>query len=202
MEDQLVRDIFIANIRELELQRRFYKKLRAPDEVLREVQAFERGVADQAKLKSLKAGRDLSPYREAKSEVSIKQEPGIKRLSGNSRPKNKREWETKEPKAYFRCGKTPLVKDHQLKCPAKGQECQSCGKTGHFEKVCGNNGKNPKGRSGKVRLIVEGRDSEDEMNELKDNTRSCIPPPASFTWIAEKPKNDQGLSRYQILRRT
>ncbi len=42
LEDELVRDIFIANIREPELQRRFYKKLRAPDEVLKEVQAFER----------------------------------------------------------------------------------------------------------------------------------------------------------------
>ncbi len=55
---------FIAKMREPELLSRFNQKLRAPEEVLREIQAVERGVANQSQPKSLKAGKDLSPQRE------------------------------------------------------------------------------------------------------------------------------------------
>ncbi len=72
LEEELVRDVFIANMREPELQRRFYKKLRAPDEVLRDVQAFGRGAANQSQLESLKAGRHKTPLRE-KPNLTIKQ---------------------------------------------------------------------------------------------------------------------------------
>ena len=119
LEDDLVRDIFIANIREPELQRRFYKKLRAPHEALREVQAYERGVADQSKMKSLKAGRDISTYRE-KTQLSIKQEPGFMKVSGFQTNRGKRNHE----EACFRYGKVPFIKGHQLKCPAKNQELE------------------------------------------------------------------------------
>ncbi len=157
LEDELVRDVFIANMREPELQRRFYKKLRAPEDVLREVQAFERGVANQSQMKSLKAGRDISPPREKQS-LSIKQEPGIMRLSGNPRGRPGRDMQQNRSEACFRCGKTPFIIGHQLKCPAKNQECRACGKSGHFEKVCEKNGKNPRLRTEKVKLVREYED--------------------------------------------
>ena len=64
----VIRDIIFANIREPELQRRVYKMLQAPKEVLRVVQAYERGVADQSKLKWLKAGRNIPLSRNKECE--------------------------------------------------------------------------------------------------------------------------------------
>ncbi len=84
LEDELVRDIFIANMREPELQRRFYKKLMAAEEVLCEVQAIERGAANQSQMKSLRAGRDTTPPRDH-GQLNIKQEPGIMRLIGHQK---------------------------------------------------------------------------------------------------------------------
>ena len=178
LEDELVRDVFIANMREPELQRRFYKKLRAPDEVLREVQAFERGAANQSQLKSIKAGRDMSPQRE-KQTLSIKQEPGIMRIAGNQKGRYIKEQHQTKQEACFRCGKVPFVKGHQLKCPARGQECRACGKMGHFEKVCGQNGKNPRARPGKVKLIRENDGSDVEMEDqgLGEKRQGTTPNP-------------------------
>ncbi len=76
------------------------EKIASTRRVLIGVPAYERGVADKSKLKS---------------------------LSNDSRKRD----------ACFICQKTPLDISHQLKFPAKGQECRSCGKPGHFAINCG-----------------------------------------------------------------
>ncbi len=50
LEDELIRDVFISNIEHLELQRRFCIKMLSPVDLLREIQAYERGVGDQQTL--------------------------------------------------------------------------------------------------------------------------------------------------------
>ncbi len=57
-----------------------------------------------------------------------------------------------------------------------------CGKLGHSEKVCGQNGKNPRARAGKVKLVWENDGSDVEMEEqgLGDNVRELYPTPSVF----------------------
>ena len=45
-----------------------------------------------------------------------------------------------------KCGYYPHGKDQE--CPAKGKECNACGKTGHFSSVCRSSGKASQGSSG------------------------------------------------------
>ncbi len=104
------------------------------------------------------------------------------RLSGYQKPKFRKEVDKSKNESCFRCGKTPLVKGHQLKCPARDQECRACEKLGHFEKVCGANAKNPRARSGKVRLIRDGSDHDIEMEDasLDENVKELYPTSSIF----------------------
>ncbi len=50
LEDEIIRDVFISNIDHPELQGRFCIKMLSPMDLLREIQAYERGVGDQQTL--------------------------------------------------------------------------------------------------------------------------------------------------------
>ena len=55
--NELAKDIFIANMRDLELQRKFCKKIKAADEVWQEAIAHERGTINQKHLKAIRTGQ-------------------------------------------------------------------------------------------------------------------------------------------------
>ena len=59
---------------------------------------------------------------------------------------------------------------------------------GHFEKVSGNNGKNPRARDGKVKMLKENGESDTDMNNLK-NIRELYPTPSVIQLEAREANN-------------
>ena len=60
--------------------------------------------------------------------------------------------------------------EHLKTCEAKGKQCNKCGMTGHFGKVCTNNPNNTKKRTAAPRRInwVEADDEQETTDEQEE----------------------------------
>ena len=146
LEIELVRDLFITNMNNLELQRKFLRKTWDAAAVLEEALAWQRGVADQGSLtklgKSKLTGNTLmsstmdageNVAKEANAGPVIKMEP----ISAIQRPQNS---ERRGANTNCRnCG-NQFGSMHMQRCPAPGKVCQRCGKSDHFARVCRSSG--------------------------------------------------------------
>ena len=133
-EASLVKDLFIAKIKNKELQMKFCREKTSPDEVLKYVILYERGTQASNNFQLI-----------TKSNVQIKQEPTFsiqnrgrrQQRGGLSQRGRGRLNRTKARSDQCRnCGGKYPHKDGD--CPAKGKECRLCNRIGNFECMCNN----------------------------------------------------------------
>ena len=144
LEQELIRDLFITNIRDLDLQRKFFSKEYDPAKVLEIALAWERGAFDQKKLATMKAPPAASPLLPGSLDPapkvdpatgdattatqSVKMEPiGAVQQNSDRGPR--------KPANCRNCG-NQFGQGHAKRCPARGQTCRNCGKDNHFARVC------------------------------------------------------------------
>ena len=99
-----------------------------------------------------------------------------------------------QPETCRNCGGVyPHIKD----CLAKGKECHSCKKIGHFSKVCRSSSK-PKPARNRVHIVSNTpRDDPDYIFTLTNNTSNKNQPPQCEVLIDNQPVNviiDSGAS--------
>ena len=139
--ESLVHDIFILNMRNPVVQERHCTEPKAtPKEVLEFAIAFEEGSLRQ------------KSYGEAK--IEIKTEPVCN---------------VNERKDCLRCGMENFTMDHLKVCRAKGKQCNKCGMTGHFGKVCTRIQKQGPTKQPPQRVnLVEGEKQDSDYDNSSD----------------------------------
>ncbi len=172
-----------------------YTGARTATEVLRRDERARRGAtrstgvrtANQTQVQSIKTNM-AQLAQENYPQTKVKTEPGIMKISnpnqrstrGQRPPQQQRNGQNQKEEACWRCGKYPFVAGHQLKCPARMQQCRSCGKNGHFEKMCRQGRRNA---DNKVKLLrdYDEMDPElsDEMHE-EEGDREIFPSQSVF----------------------
>ena len=114
VESALVRDIFITNMRNVEIQKKLCIEYLTPENVLSYVLVHEKGTKiHQQYLK-------FPNYNAVQRPQYIKNEPTLN-IVENNKCRN--------------CGQQ-FKKGHLTTCPARDRNCNTCGRKGHFAKHC------------------------------------------------------------------
>ena len=114
LESELVRDIFITNMRNVEIQKKLCIEYLTPENVLSYVLVHEKGTKiHQQYLK-------FPTYNAVPRPQYVKNEPTLN-IAENNKCRN--------------CGQQ-FKKGHLSTCPARDRNCNTCGRKGHFAKHC------------------------------------------------------------------
>ena len=122
-EESIIRDVFIANIQDGEIQRELLKETREPKKALEVAISIETGIQTQLKISGTSTTNSTN---EVHSINNVQGSWNRKRPSTNQFVK---------PTICPNCGYgwTP---SHRQNCPAGGKICKNCGISNHFAKVC------------------------------------------------------------------
>ena len=114
LESELVRDIFITNMRNVEIQKKLSIEYLTPENVPSYVLVHEKGTKIHQQY------LQFPTYNAVQSPQYIKNEP-ILNIVENNKCRN--------------CGQQ-FKKGHLITCPARDRKCTTCGREGHFAKHC------------------------------------------------------------------
>ena len=138
LEDELLRDIFTANMIDYEIQRELLKVTLSPERALEVAIGIEWGARNQLAIqaKTLKSisGTPLPSRQEEVMVISSSRYRGINRPTRNTTQTSGRT----TTHNCRNCG-SPWTIDHKSKCQAMGQVCRRCNRANHFAKVCKSN---------------------------------------------------------------
>ena len=156
----------------------------ARDKALRDTLVF--GIkSEKVRRDAIEKGNDLSfqdvyalakvhESTEAHMSVMQKSEPsavhGVRSKKSKSKPQPKKQpdsvkkTETKQTKPCGNCGKQHEKRED---CPAKGVKCYSCGKSGHFTKVC-------RSKKKKVHDVSQTSDYSFTLNDIGSITTKSV----------------------------
>ena len=115
LESELVRDIFITNMRNVEIQKKLCIEYLTPEDVLSYVLVHEKGTKIHQQC------LNFPTYNAVQRPQYTKNEPTIN-IVENNKCRN--------------CGRQ-FKKGHLTTCPARDRNCNTCGRKGHFAKHCG-----------------------------------------------------------------
>ncbi len=108
---------------------------------------------------SVEADREFEKLHMKQNDVKVKEEPVNKIDKRKKKPVQKE-------RSCFRSGELGWTKEHIKTRTAKKHQCETCGKTGHLEKLCRKNKKNKE----KVERVDDDDDSTEQ--ELTDSDSS------------------------------
>ena len=130
LEDELLRDIFTANMTDLEIQKELLKVTLSPERALEVAIGIELGARNQLTIQSKNT---LTPMDKQENVMAI----SSSRFRGTGRPpRTSTSTTTRQTSHNCRnCGQ-PWTIDHRSKCQAMGQTCRLCNKPNHFARVC------------------------------------------------------------------
>ena len=122
-EESIIRDVFIANMQDGEIQRELLKETREPKKALEVAISIEMGIQTQLKISGTSTTNSTN---EVHSINNVQGSWNRKRPSTNQFVK---------PTICPNCGYgwTP---SHRQNCPARGKICKNCGISNHFAKFC------------------------------------------------------------------
>ncbi len=144
MEEELVRDLFITNMTDLELQKKFFVEEMDAERVLKTAMAWESGLENQKSLANIVKTKGTNVVSGNKNETTdlrgildesvpvIKAEP-VGAVQGNI--PNHTVGRRQHIPNCRNCGNA-FTQGHKTRCPAQGQACRKCGKRDHFARVC------------------------------------------------------------------
>ena len=124
-EESIIRDVFIANMQDGEIQRELLKKTRTAKKALEVAMNVEIGIQKQLKISG-------TPTPITTKEILSQSINNVQGSWNRSRaPTN----QFVKPTICTNCGYgwTP---SHRKNCPARGKTCKNCGIANHFAKVC------------------------------------------------------------------
>ncbi len=179
LETELVRDLFITNITDLELQRKFLRRAMDAEEVLETAIAWERGMADQTSIehhsKAMTANASILPgvLETARRETNVSED-----TSGGPTIKinNKQQRRGAPVQNCRNCG-NQFGPNHIQRCPARGQSYRNCGKPNHFARMS-RSAQNPQQATGKQQerpkrmRFIEQDDDVDDLLEAETQVRA------------------------------
>ena len=122
--DTIIRDVFIANMQNEDIQKELLKETVDPDRALAIAINIEMGTLNQFKMNANKA--ELHSTVNQVHRTSIANATPFSTMSTTAR---------KKPTNCHFCGSS-WTPEHRNKCPARGKRCNNCGIENHFAKVC------------------------------------------------------------------
>ena len=131
-EDTLIRDLFIANILDPEIQRELLRETLGPAQALRLAINMELGQRNQLQITNSQSAPQVNAVIPQRSFRPPSQRPTA---SSFTRPPNQ---------ICRNCGLTWSA-NHKVKCIARGKTCNNCGLQNQFSRVC----RKPKSSSNK-----------------------------------------------------
>ena len=131
-EDTLIRDLFIANMLDPEIQRELLRETLEPAQALRLAINMELGQRNQLQVTNSQSAPQVNAVIPQRSFRPPSQRPTT---SSFTRPPNQ---------LCRNCGLTWSA-NHKVKCTARGKTCNNCGLQNHFSRVC----RKPKSSSNK-----------------------------------------------------
>ena len=122
-EESIIRDVFIANMQDGEIQRELLKETREPKKALEIAISIEMGIQTQLKISG-------TAITNSTNEVH-----SINNVQGSWNRKRPSTNQFVKPTICPNCGYgwTP---SHRQNCPARGKTCKNCGISNHFAEVC------------------------------------------------------------------
>ena len=124
-EESIIRDVFIANMQDGEIQRELLKETRTTKKTLEVGVNIEMGIQNQLKI----SGTSIPNTTNEISSQSINSVQGS--WNKTRAPTNQFVKPTICPNCGY--GWTP---SHRQNCPARGKSCKNCGIANHFAKIC------------------------------------------------------------------
>ena len=122
-EESIIRDVFIANMQDGEIQRELLKETREPKKALEIAISIEMGIQTQLKISGTATNNSTNEVH------------SINNIQGSWNKKRPSTNQFVKPTICPNCGYgwTP---SHRKNCPARGKTCKNCGTSNHFAKVC------------------------------------------------------------------
>ena len=127
LEEDLVKDIFISNMRSSNIQMELLSEVRTPQQALNYAINRERGQANQQEiLKANTSWNTVSYVRQTKIRPQMA-------YTQQTRPQTS--YGQQKSPACWKCGNT-FSMAHLQTCPAKQMQCKICKKLGHYTSLC------------------------------------------------------------------
>ena len=124
-EESIIRDVFIANMQDGEIQRKLLKETRTAKKALEIAMNIEMGIRNQLKISG-------SPASTTTNEITSQMINNVQGSWNRSRASTN---QFVKPTICPNCG-YGWSPSHRQKCPARGKNCKNCGVANHFTKVC------------------------------------------------------------------
>ena len=124
-EESIIRDVFIANMQDGEIQRELLKETLSAKKALEIAMNIEMEIQNQLKISG-------SPASTTTNEITSQTINNVQGSWNRSRASTN---QFVKPTICSNCGYgwSPF---HRQKCPARGKNCKNCGIANHFAKVC------------------------------------------------------------------
>ena len=126
VEEDLIKDFFIAKMNNSAIQMELLSEVRTPAQVLNFALSLERGQENQKEI--LRA----NPSNWNQVNATLQQ---TNRTQTRPQTSTQRQQQAQDIQPCWRCG-APFTQGHNIICPAKGAQCNICKKMGHFAKLC------------------------------------------------------------------
>ena len=124
-EESIIRDVFIANMQDSEIQRELLKETRTAKKALEVAMNIEMGIQNQLKISG-------TTVHSTTNEITTTSVNNIQGSWNRSRPPmNQLVKSTICPNCGYGWSAA-----HRQNCPARGKNCKNCGIANHFAKVC------------------------------------------------------------------
>ena len=131
-EELIIRDVFIANIQDGEIQRELLKETRTAKWALEIAMNIEMGIQNQLKISGTSAEMTTN-------EITSTTVNNVQGSCNRSRPSTN---QYVKPSICPICG-YGWSASHRQNCPARGKNCKKCGIANHFENLITNINRNP-----------------------------------------------------------
>ena len=169
LEDELLRNIFTANMIDSEIQKELLKVTLSPERALEVAKGIKLGARNQLTIQSKNALTPMDKQENVAISSSRFRDTG-------SPPRTNTSSMTRQASHNCRnCGQ-PWTIDHRSKCQAMGQTCRRCNKPNHFARVCKSNLNRPTNTQ---------RVNEIESNMLDDYSVNMLSPEKNKTTPAK-----------------
>ena len=197
--DKEIKNQIIIGCLSQKLRRRALRDNPTLKELLDAGRAEERSQAQAKTVEKQQSFQDINAITSARdkdnpSRRDTKKFQNQRQSPSNTRYQQHHSKNLGQPETCRNCGGVyPHIKD----CPAKGKECHSCKKIGHFSKVCRSSNKPKPARNRLHNVSNAPIDDPDYIFTLTNNTSNTSQPPQCEVLIETQPVNviiDSGAS--------